>query len=145
MIEAKKSPAPDVSNQSRLYRERRREWDRFREAISATASQSLKGARYLPFLEAGMKICSEVSRLNHTLVARCIYRYIKIYLFFLTSFWQTISCIEAHRDGEEARRRMEATLVALESGMTHLTHALKIEIQVLDQKVYRKRSLIHST
>ena len=43
---------------------------RFREAISANASQSLKGARYLPFLEAGVKICSEVSRLNHALVAR---------------------------------------------------------------------------
>ena len=41
-----------------------------------------------------------------------------------------LSCIEAHREGESARRRMEATLIALESGMAHLTHALKIEIQV---------------
>ena len=39
------------------------------------------------------------------------------------------SCIEAHRESEDGRRRIEATLVALESGMAHLTHALKIEIQ----------------
>ena len=58
-----------------------------------------------------------------------VHSYIKI-SYILLNLTLTISCIEAHRDGEEARRRMEATLVALESGMTHLTRALKIEIQV---------------